>query len=111
MVAADLQGKLHRLGYNVIGIASSGEEAIALAASHRPELVLMDIRLQGGMDGISAARHVGAITPAKFLFVSAFAQLPQASGGIPPDRFLSKPYSLAQLRIALTNVLGHAHGT
>jgi CheY-like chemotaxis protein len=105
LVAADLEVKLNRLGYEVVGIASSGEEAIGLASQHLPDLVLLDIRLQGDMDGIETARHLTSAGKVKFLFVSAFAQLPEASGGLPSNLFLTKPYSLAQLQIALFNIL------
>ena len=55
IVAADLAGKLGRLGYEVAGTAAQGEEAVALACRLRPHLVLMDIWLKGPMDGIEAA--------------------------------------------------------
>jgi CheY-like chemotaxis protein len=50
--------KLH--GYEVIG-ASSGEEAIILAQKEVPDLILMDVRLPGGMDGLEAARRIKAM--------------------------------------------------
>ncbi len=55
IVAADLRNKLRQLGYEVIGVASTGEEALSLAHRLRPNLVLMDIWLQGTMDGIATA--------------------------------------------------------
>ena len=58
IVAADLAGKLARLGYAVAGIAAQGEEAVALAGRLRPQLVLMDIWLEGPMDGIEAAEAI-----------------------------------------------------
>ena len=58
IVAADLAGKLQRLGYEVAETAAQGEEAVALAGRLRPQLVLMDIRLQGPMDGIEAAEAI-----------------------------------------------------
>ncbi len=58
IVAADLAGKLQQLGYEVAGIAASGEEAIALAGRHAPQLVLMDVSLEGPMDGIEAAEAI-----------------------------------------------------
>jgi signal transduction histidine kinase/GAF domain-containing protein/AmiR/NasT family two-component response regulator len=58
IVAADLEGKLRQLGYEVAGIAAEGEEAVALACRLRPDLVLMDIRLEGAMDGIDAAEAI-----------------------------------------------------
>ncbi len=51
IVAADLEGKLTRIGHQVVGVAASGEEAIPVAEELRPELVLMDVRLQGSLDG------------------------------------------------------------
>jgi CheY-like chemotaxis protein len=50
--------KLH--GYEVIG-ASSGEEAISLAQKEMPDLILMDVRLPGGIDGLEATRRIKAM--------------------------------------------------
>src|SRR5207245_4339905 len=55
VVAGDLEARLKRNGYTVCGVAVSGDEALALARQHRPDLALMDIRLQGAMDGIQTA--------------------------------------------------------
>ena len=58
IIAANLQENLETLGYDVLGIASSATEAIATAGALRPDLVLMDIRLQGEMDGVEAADQI-----------------------------------------------------
>jgi AmiR/NasT family two-component response regulator len=58
IVAADLANKLGRLGYDVVGTAARGEDAIALAFARRPDMVLMDIHLQGRMDGVDAAARI-----------------------------------------------------
>jgi PAS domain S-box-containing protein len=58
IVAADLASKLRQLGYAVVGSAAEGEEAIAMACSLKPQVVLMDIRLYGPMDGIEAAEAI-----------------------------------------------------
>jgi CheY-like chemotaxis protein len=50
ILAADLEKKLHGLGYRIDSIASSGEEAVRLAQERLPNLVLMDVRLSGTMD-------------------------------------------------------------
>lgn len=55
VIAADIKDCLETLGYAVPAIAVSGEAAIATATSMRPDLVLMDIRLKGEMDGVQAA--------------------------------------------------------
>jgi PAS domain S-box-containing protein len=58
IVAMDLQQRLTRLGYEVVGTAVSGEEAIQRAGALAPDLILMDIRLRGPMDGIAAAATI-----------------------------------------------------
>ena len=58
IIAADLANRLRGLDYEVLGISASGEEAVALAKTQRPDLVLMDIRLGGPMDGVEAAEAI-----------------------------------------------------
>jgi PAS domain S-box-containing protein len=58
IIAKDIQSTLNRLGYSVIGIASSGEEAIKKALEIHPDIVLMDIVLEGAMDGVEAAGYI-----------------------------------------------------
>jgi CheY-like chemotaxis protein len=58
IVALDIQNRLSMQGYDVVGIAATGEEAIAIASNTRPQLALMDIRLQGDVDGIETAQHL-----------------------------------------------------
>src|SRR5438270_1946765 len=73
IVAADLEVKLAQLGYEVIGTAASGAEAIDLAELRRPDLVLMDVRLQGMMTGVEAADRIQRVTGAPVIFVTAYA--------------------------------------
>src|SRR5213592_1765591 len=58
LLAEDIQERLKNLGYEVAAVAHSGEEALAGVAAAQPDLVLMDIRLKGKMDGIDTARVV-----------------------------------------------------
>lgn len=53
-----LRAVLEGAGYPVAGLAASGEEAVALAASLRPDVVLMDVRLGAGIDGLEATRRI-----------------------------------------------------
>ena len=55
IIALNLKFNLLDAGFLVAGVAKSAEEAIALARQHEPDLVLMDVQLQGGRDGIDAA--------------------------------------------------------
>jgi signal transduction histidine kinase/CheY-like chemotaxis protein len=58
VVAMDLVSSLEKLLYPVAGVAASGEEAVELAQSTKPDLVLMDIHLRGNMNGIGAAQQI-----------------------------------------------------
>lgn len=58
IVAQDIQKRLKQIGYDVPYISHSGEKAIEKAAEIFPDLILMDIRLKGEMDGIEAARRI-----------------------------------------------------
>jgi len=58
IIAEDLRRRCEALGYAVTGIAATGEDAVFIADRTRPDLVLMDIRLRGTMDGIEAARQI-----------------------------------------------------
>jgi PAS domain S-box-containing protein len=71
IVAADLAGKLGRLGYEIAGTAAAGEEAVAVASRLRPNLVLMDIWLEGPMDGIAAAEAIRSQIDLPVVFLTA----------------------------------------
>ena len=106
IVAADLESKLTRIGHRVVGTAGTGEDAIALAEQIRPELVLMDVRLKGSMDGTEAARQVQRLTGAPIIFITAFAEIFLRDPALmnPPGLCLSKPFSLNQLQAVLETI-------
>jgi PAS domain S-box-containing protein len=74
IVAADLAIRLTQLGYEVVGTTPSGEESVVLAERTRPSLVLMDIRLQGALDGIEAAQEIRARFRLPVVFLTAYAE-------------------------------------
>lgn len=100
IVAADLEMKLRRLGYQVVGSAITGEEAIALAERHRPDVVLMDIKLQGRIDGFEAAETIRTRNRTSIIFITAFAgMLPgEKQGAAVSEMCLSKPFSATALK-------------
>jgi diguanylate cyclase (GGDEF)-like protein/PAS domain S-box-containing protein len=73
VVALDLTRSLEKMGYSVIGQADRGQDAIRLAEEKQPDLVLMDIRLKGGMDGIEAANQIRARFDIPVIFLTAHA--------------------------------------
>ena len=74
IVAINLHEQLEDLGYQPVGPAASGEAAITLAGELRPDLVLMDIQLEGDLDGIAAAREIRKRFQIPSLIVSAFSE-------------------------------------
>jgi DNA-binding NarL/FixJ family response regulator len=67
----DIQSIIRDAGGEVIGVAVRGEDAITLAAALRPDVVLLDVHLMGAMDGIEAARAIGALRGVAVIFVTA----------------------------------------
>ncbi len=109
IVQLDLRYQLEHLGYVVAGVASSGEEAIAKAAQLEPDLVLMDVRLKGEMDGISAARSIRAVRDVPVVYLTAQNQAQPTNGQeAAPYPCLGKPFRTADLDAALSRAL---HGS
>lgn len=106
IVADELQYQLEQLGYEIVGIADCGRDAIHLAEERTPDIVLMDIQLQGKMTGIEAAQIIQRQSDVNIIFVTAFAAMlaRDASRMTTPGICLSKPFSLVQLRTALATV-------
>lgn len=73
VIALDIQNRLRRFGYHVAGSATTGEDAIRLADEVGPDLVLMDIRLKGKMDGIEAAARIRARRDVPIVYLTAYA--------------------------------------
>lgn len=110
VVAADLGDRLVRNGYKVCGVAASGEDALALARQHRPGLALMDIRIQGEMDGIQTAEILRRELDVPVIFLSAHsdeATLQRAKLAAPYG-FLMKPFEERELRLNIEVAL-HKH--
>ncbi|HTW64877.1 MAG TPA: response regulator [Bryobacteraceae bacterium] len=108
IIAADLAIQLARMHHEVLGIAISGEEAIELADQTNPQLVLMDIQLEGEMTGTEAARAIQERTGAQLIFVTAFpGEFSRGSAQIPEPRVcLNKPFSRLQLAAAVQAACG-----
>ena len=107
IVAADLANKLEHLGYRVSGSVPSGEEAIAVAGEYRPDIVLMDIRLSGSLDGIETAERMRRTHGIPVVYVTAHSDpdtLTKALG-TEPFGYILKPFIdrelTTQIEIAL----------
>jgi CheY-like chemotaxis protein len=107
IVAADLELRLERLGYNPIGSAASGEEAIALIEAAPPHLALLDIHLKGAMDGIALAsvlRNEFRV-PVVFLTGNADAATLERAKVAESFGYLLKPFDERLLQITIDMAL------
>ncbi|WP_052729258.1 two-component system response regulator [Chromobacterium vaccinii] len=103
IIAMDLQLQLQALGYQVCGVVASGSLAIAHAEREQPDLVLMDIHLEGGMDGVDAACEIYRRQKIPIVFLSAYAEnatLQRAESAMPYG-YLVKPVSPRELHATL----------
>jgi putative two-component system response regulator len=99
ITAKDLQATLEDLGYAVCGTASSGAEAVQKAEANRPDLVLMDIVLQGEMDGIEAAERIRASwgIPVVYLTAHSDNETIRRASITEPYGYIVKPFTEREL--------------
>ncbi|MCP5143546.1 MAG: response regulator [Gammaproteobacteria bacterium] len=102
-VAGAMRTRLRGLGYGVAGIASNGLEAIEKAQELNPDLVLMDIRLGDGIDGIEAAQRICATKEIPIIYVSAYADHDVIARArvTNPAGFINKPFTTKDLLSAI----------
>ena len=103
VVARDIQNCVVKLGHEAVGWACTGEEALEMAEKTRPDLVLMDIRLGGPMDGITAAEEIRSRFGPPVVFLTAYADdetLTRAKDA-GPFGYVLKPFEESDLRLAI----------
>ena len=107
LVAIDLEGDLQRLGYEVLGVAASGEEACAKVSRAQPDLILMDVRLNGPMDGIEAAERIRQLCEVPIIFLTAYcdAVTLERAKLVEPYGYLVKPFVPSDLHAAIQMAL------
>lgn len=111
IVAEDIQQMLVRLGYDVVGLATTAEEALAIAQEKHPDLFLMDIQIKGPLDGIETAKQLFTQHDIPVTFITAFADqetLERAKATFPYG-YIVKPFDEQELstvvKLALYNHL------
>ncbi len=111
VIARDIERQLIALGHRPVGMATSGEEAVALAATRQPQLVLMDIHLSGPMDGVEAARAIRARTIIPIIFLTAYttSDVIDRAKAAEPSGYLIKPFEPIALRTTI-EIAMHNHG-
>jgi two-component system cell cycle sensor histidine kinase/response regulator CckA len=103
ITAMELEERLHGLGYDVCAVSASGQDAIDQASRLLPDLVLMDIRLRGAMDGVEAAANIRAQLDIPVIYLTAYADQPslQRAKVTEPYGYILKPFEQRELNTAV----------
>jgi len=111
IVVRELRDRLQSLGYAVSAVASYGEEVIEKAAETRPDLVLMDIKLRGDMDGVEAAQEIRDRFDIPVVYLTAYADEDtlQRAKITEPYGYIIKPFEERELHTA-TEMALYRHG-
>src|SRR5437867_1845936 len=107
IVAFNLQQRLSSLGYEVPAIAASCEEALRKAEQTRPDLILMDIRIQGDIDGVETASRLNSVYPAPIVYLTAYSEDATLERALAtrPYGYLLKPFSERELHATIQMAL------
>jgi two-component system, response regulator PdtaR len=103
-----LEMMLKRKNYNVLKPVGTGENAVKAARKHNPDVIIMDIRLAGEMDGIEAAREIRSFSSPFIIFMTGYQidglkeQLEFFSASV----FLMKPVDFQQIHTEINNISG-----
>jgi CheY-like chemotaxis protein len=110
LIAMEIRDRLTRLGFQIASIADTGEKAIREAERTRPDLILMDIRLKGKMDGVEAANRIGQSLdiPVVYLTAHSDSSTLQRAKSAAPFGYILKPFAERDLVVAIEIAL-HRH--
>ena len=112
IIARSLRMILERLGYEVTALASTGQAAIREAEENKPDLILMDIVLDGAMDGIEAAKVIRSNAGIPLVYLTAHADhaTRERADATQPFGYLSKPIMREDLRHIIEQALSASQG-
>lgn len=108
LVALDLSMELEAAGYIVTGFVASGEDAVEKARTDEPDLILMDISLNGEMDGIDAAARILEFKKIPILFMTGYSRRDFANrvDKLAPLGFLNKPVEVESVKHHIEDYFG-----
>jgi PAS domain S-box-containing protein len=107
IVALEIQSRLINMGYDVRDVVATGEAAIERTLATHPDLVLMDIRLKGNIDGVAAADHIRLVLDIPVIFLTAYADADtlRRAKVTEPYGYILKPFEERELHIAIEMAL------
>jgi len=109
LIATDMKMSLIELGYSIAGIAASGMKAIELASKNNPDVIFMDIKIKGNIDGIETAKIIYEKLQKRVVFITAHADpaTVERATECNPLAFISKPVEDFQFKDIIENALSH----
>jgi two-component system, response regulator PdtaR len=107
VIAKIAEWRLRNLGYILCGRAVTGAEAMSLVVNEKPDLVLMDINIQGDIDGIETAKMIKKGFNIPVIYVTSHSDGPtlERAKETKPDGFIVKPFDDVDLRVAIEMAL------
>lgn len=107
IVAFNLQQRLSHMGYHVPDVAVSGAETLSLVENCRPDLILMDIHIEGAMDGIDVAARIHESYPVPVIYLTAYSEdsTLERARKTRPYGYLIKPFSERELHATIQMAL------
>ncbi|TGN04276.1 ATP-binding response regulator [Leptospira dzoumogneensis] len=104
LLSFNLQKTLQNLGYKVAGVAANGQDAQSIFKETDPDLVLMDISIEGDMDGIQTAQHIQRIKDVPIVFMTAYTDdstFMRAMDAASTYAYITKPFQNHQLKSSI----------
>ncbi len=103
IIGANISLQLSKLGYEVTGIISKGEEALSHVRQNHPDIVIMDIQLKGKMDGVDTAKQIRREfkVPIIYLTANVDEECFNRAKETQPSAFISKPFKKLDLQHAI----------
>ena len=109
LLARALRPIVQELGYELLPVAADADEAIRFFQEHKPDLVLLDVRLRGAKDGIEVGHLLNAQRPVPLIFVTSFQDREtfERAKAVGAFAFLTKPYDALVLERAIELAMQH----
>jgi DNA-directed RNA polymerase specialized sigma24 family protein/CheY-like chemotaxis protein len=104
-IALDLEGLVEGLGHNVLGVARTHKEAVALAKAKRPGIILADIQLADGSSGLDAVNEMLNSFQVPVIFITAYPERFLTGERPEPAFLIAKPFQPATVSAVLSQAL------
>jgi two-component system, response regulator PdtaR len=112
MFALNLEADMRELGFDICDLAANGQQASTLAMSNQPDVVLMDINLEGGREGIEVARWLHQVCEAPIIFITGYTDrdtVDRIHEQVPGASVLPKPVYRSGLAAAVAAISARGH--